>query len=216
MKREPGNRNPGDALRGLRQIFPGKDATRGKRQAEGPELRVDENLSIRALRPEDAERIYFLVETNRTYLQAWLSWIEQIRNIQDARNFVQTVRYRDVYDSLWVLGIWYGSKLVGLLDFNEGDRNTRTIAIGYWLAALYQGKGIVTRACARCMDYLFDEQDVEKIVLKCAVENESSRAVAQRLHFSWDSVVHDAGTVDGKTVDLIVYAMTRGEWQSYR
>ncbi|RMG62294.1 MAG: GNAT family N-acetyltransferase, partial [Bacteroidetes bacterium] len=120
---------------------------------EGPYLQIDDSTSLRPLTETDGERVFFLVASNRSYLQAWLSWIESIRTLADARRFVRAVDYRDVFTGQWVWGIWYQDKLVGLLDCNEGHRGRREISIGYWLAAGYQGKGIATRAARRCVDH---------------------------------------------------------------
>jgi ribosomal-protein-serine acetyltransferase len=55
--------------------------------------------------------------------------------------------------------------------------------IGYCLDAALQGKGIVTQACRTMVRHAFDEHQLKKVVISCAIDNPHSRAVAERLGF---------------------------------
>lgn len=44
-------------------------------------------------------------------------------------------------------GIFFTSKLVGVIGFNKIDWQNKQANIDYWLAANYQGRGIITTAC---------------------------------------------------------------------
>ncbi|MDP5169883.1 MAG: GNAT family N-acetyltransferase [Bacteroidia bacterium] len=176
-------------------------------------LKVDEGLFLRALRPSDDERLYVMIESNRWHLEPWLSWIEDIHNLPDTRNFLKTITYRSIYAGGWVFGIEYQGKLVGLMDFNEGNAEEKSIALGYWLDVDSEGQGLITKAVRRCVQYLFDEQDVSKIYIKCATDNLRSEAVPKRLDFNWEGIYYHAGEVKGKAVDLVIYTMEAPNWK---
>ncbi|MCI4671541.1 MAG: GNAT family N-acetyltransferase [Bacteroidia bacterium] len=181
-----------------------------------PDLPAGAGVSLRSLQLEDLNRLFDLIEQNRYHLQRWLSWIQSIQTMADCKNFLFSVNYKSVYSGKWVFGIWYGAELVGLLDMNEPNSNKKEISIGYWIAEAFQGKGIVSRAVTCCMDYLFTEKKVEKIIIKCATENHRSKAIAQRLGFEWESVTHDAGQVNGRWVDLDKFVMEKQVWFNKR
>ncbi|RMG74794.1 MAG: N-acetyltransferase [Bacteroidetes bacterium] len=62
------------------------------------------------------------------------------------------------------------------------------------------------------MDYLFEAQGVEQILIKVATGNEASRAIAERLGFGWEDIQHDAGRVGGQMVDILTYRMDARQW----
>jgi ribosomal-protein-serine acetyltransferase len=181
-------------------------------QTLAPELVVDEDIVLKSLDMNDSRRIFDLVDKNREHLEAWLSWIQKIQSLKDSRSFVRAVGYKDIFAGRWVYGIWYQHQLVGMIDFNEGDRELNQVAIGYWLSHDFQGKGIITRSAEKCIDYLFKEQQVNRVLIKCATDNYRSQAVAKRLHFNWEGIDREVGTVNGKSVDLIIYGILYREW----
>ncbi|MEL7339951.1 MAG: GNAT family protein, partial [Bacteroidota bacterium] len=102
----------------------------------------------------------------------------------------------------------------GLIDFNEGDRSQHKVGVGYWIAKGYQGKGIVSRAVQRWVDYVFESQTVKKVQIKCATTNERSQAVARRMGFQLAYIEPPVEVLPGQTQSLKVFTMTEQEWQS--
>ncbi len=52
------------------------------------------------------------------------------------------------------------------------------------LVASYQGREILTKACGALIDYLFREKAVDFVEIRCAVENERSCGIPERLGLS--------------------------------
>ncbi len=163
--------------------------------------------------PSDDERLYVMIESNRWHLEPWLSWIEDIHTLADTRRFLKTLNYKSIYGGGWVFGIEYQGKLVGLMDFNEGTKGEQSISLGYWLDVDAEGQGLITRAVKRCIEYLFEEQGVQKIYIKCATDNVRSEAVPKRLDFTWEGIDYFAGQVKGKSVDLTIYSLEVENWK---
>jgi ribosomal-protein-serine acetyltransferase len=177
---------------------------------------VDEDLLLQELRIKDIDRLFTLIDTNREHLQQWLSWIKRVQTRDDCRTFVNQTSYRNIFAGRWVYGVWYLDDLVGLIDFNEGLRSINQVSMGYWLSLAAQGKGIMTRSVRACLDYAFNEQHLHKVVVKCASDNFRSQAIPIRLRFSWEGLHHDAGTINGREVDMISYSMVYRDWARVR
>lgn len=196
----------------LRNMFPIRKPLRPFWHKPAPELMVDDEIILKSLTSADGPRVFELVDANRRHLQEWLTWIEKIQTLKDSMSFVRNVRYRDIFEGRWVYGVWYMEELVGLIDFNEGDKENNQVALGYWLNKEHQGKGIITRAVSKCLDYAFDEQHIHKVIIRCATNNLKSQAIPMRLNFTWEGMDHNAGTVNGKTVDMVAYGMLYRDW----
>lgn len=181
-----------------------------------PELQVDAELELRSLRWEDTPRLFQLIESNRSHLQTWLSWVNKVRSVDDTRSFMHYLDYRDIFSGRWVYGIWYKEDMVGLMDFNEGEREFMQVSIGYWLSREHQGKGIITRCVKRALDYAFEEHRLRKVLIKCATGNLRSQAVPLRLHFAWEGIEHESGTLHGEPVNMMIYAMRYHDWKELR
>lgn len=179
-------------------------------------LQVDAEIQLLALRPSDAKPLYHLVENNRAYLEAWLPWAWQMQQVSDLKKFIKQLRFRDVYSGRMVFGIWFREELVGLIDFNEGDRYQQKVGVGYWIAKSYQGMGIVTRAVQRWVDYVFETETVKKVHIKCASTNERSQAVAMRLGFELEHIEPPTEILPGQHQSFKVFALTHKRWHSHQ
>ena len=198
----------------LPRLRPLRRALLNLRPRLAPELIVDEALQLQALRVEDSDPIFSLIEDNREHLLRWLPWVKNIRSRHTCRQFVRKARYRNIFAGQWVYAIWFQGEIVGLLDFNEGEPELRQVSLGYWLGEKYQRQGIVTRAVRTSLDYVFSEQHILRVLIKCAAKNVRSQRVPQRLDFSWQGIEHEVGTLHGEVVDMVVYSMSRQQWEA--
>lgn len=200
----------------LRKWFPIRKALRPLLFKPAPEIIISEQILLKSLEPDHVDLLFQLIEDNRAYLQRWISWIETIKTYAECKAFVNGVRYKDIFAGQWVYGIWHEEELVGLLDFNEADRELNQISIGYWLDQQIQSKGIATQSVMHCLDYVFEDLQLHRVLIKCAEENLRSQAIPQRLGFTWDGIELEAGTVNGETVHMITYSMLYREWATAR
>lgn len=93
------------------------------------------------------------------------------------------------------------------------DRANRKASIGYWLGEQFQGLGLMTKACKACIDYLFDEQHLHRVEIRCAVENKRSRAIPERLGFTNEGTIRESEWLYDHFVDHVVYGMLSREWK---
>ncbi|HEV2660378.1 MAG TPA: GNAT family protein, partial [Ktedonobacteraceae bacterium] len=92
------------------------------------------------------------------------------------------------------------------------DRTKSQVEIGYWLAAPFQGKGIMTKACRVMVDYAFTRLGVQKVVIRCALGNTRSCAIPQRLGFQHEGIVKQGEWLYDHFVDLNVFGMLASDW----
>ena len=55
-------------------------------------LEIDRGTYLRLLNVNDADRIFQLVEQNRTYLSEWLPWVDGTQSVDDTNAFLDNGR----------------------------------------------------------------------------------------------------------------------------
>jgi ribosomal-protein-serine acetyltransferase len=187
-------------------------------------LPVGDRYQLRLLQPSDAQELFALTNTNRTYLQQWLPWLNSIEQLDDTQKFIASTQQQFDRDLGFATAIWdLGTRenscwhpiMLGLLGFNRIDRQNRIAYIGYWLAADCQGRGIMTAACRCLIDYAFSTMALNRIVIACASENKSSRAIPQRLGFTHEGTTRDAEWLYDRFVNHEIYALLQRDWYSH-
>lgn len=64
------------------------------------------------------------------------------------------------------------------------------------------------------VDYAFNELNLNRVEIRCAVENKKSRAIPERLHFVNEGCIRQAEWLYDHYVDHIVYGMLKEEWKA--
>jgi ribosomal-protein-serine acetyltransferase len=74
----------------------------------------------------------------------------------------------------------------------------------------------MTRACRFLVDHAFDEPKLNRVQIRCAVGNTKSQAIPERLGFTNEGTLRQAGRLYGRFVDIVIYSTLADEWQRLR
>src|SRR5699024_7198382 len=175
---------------------------------------VDQHMKLRMLTIRDAEPLFQLIESSRTYLKEWLSWLSKTRNLTDVRptikeSFQTYANQRDLR-----AGIFIDNILVGVLSYNEFDWQNKIGYIGYWLGKDFQVKAIMTQAVAICIDYRVKESNLNKIDIRTAFENIKSQMIPKRVNLKQEGHLRQAEWLYHHYVDHLVFGMLKEDWNS--
>jgi RimJ/RimL family protein N-acetyltransferase len=69
-------------------------------------------------------------------------------------------------------------QFIGIMDYMTEDNGSGNR--GFWLAGPWQGRGYMTEAVIAVQDYLFFELQLDRIVVKNAVDNPASRRIKEK------------------------------------
>jgi ribosomal-protein-serine acetyltransferase len=175
---------------------------------------VAEGIEIRQFSPEEAETVFAVVDRNREYLRQWLPWVDLSQSVDDIRQFTQRVGQQFEAGQGPNAGIWIDGVFSGSIGSHAFDQANRSCSIGYWIDAGHQRKGAVTRCCVSLLDYLFHEEGLHRVEIRCGTGNARSSAVPRRLGFSLAGVVREAQWVNDRWVDLEVWSMLEQNWRN--
>lgn len=174
--------------------------------------KVGEEIELRQFEERHAEELFALIEQNRRRLY----WLPASHSLEDTRKFIRHWLEKSAESKGFKAGIWCGGALAGAVGFNNIDWQNKSVSLGYWLAAPFEGRGFVTQSCRVLIDHAFGGLGLNRVEIRCAAGNRRSRAIPERLGFTMEGVLRQAEWVGGRKDDQVVYGLLAGEWEAGR
>lgn len=175
-------------------------------------ITVDENISLEFLQVIHAESLYNVVNANRAYLKVWLPWVDHMQNVANFRQHIIETNKRAADKTDYAFAIIIDKNIVGRMGLHHINQQNKIGEIGYWLADGMQGRGIITRCCKALLTHGFTVLDLNRIEIKCGLRNSKSKAIPEKLGFKQEGILKQAEWLNGKFIDLYLYAMLKEEW----
>lgn len=179
-------------------------------------LKVDHEIELQLFQRHHALQLYQLVEENREHLRKWLPWVDSMVSPYDFEAVIPVWLNQIAENSAYNLGIVYKGELVGSIGLHQIDWYNKMASIGYYLAKKAEGHGIITRTVQAVINYAFFALGLNRIEIRCGVQNLKSRAIPERLGFVKEGIIRDGEHLNGYFHDLIIYSMLAREWHSER
>jgi len=168
-------------------------------------------VALRLLEERDAPELDAVVEANREYLARWMPWAAD-NTEQDTLDYIRRVRKQLADNDGLTTAITVDGRIAGSVGMVSVSWRDLSTEIGYWLAAEHQGRGIMTAAVRAYLDYAFDTLELNRVGVKAAIKNARSRAVPERLGFTYEGTEREAERLGGRAHDLASYSMLNTEW----
>ena len=173
---------------------------------------IREGFELRLVEERHADEMFATVDRNRGYLRQWLPWVDATKRVDDSLAFIRSVLEMFAAQDGFTAAIWHRERVAGVIGTHRIDWRNRRVELGYWLAEEFQGRGLMSDACRLAIAHLFGEMDLHRVEIRCAAGNAKSNAIPRRLGFKHEGTLRDAELVNGRYLDLLVYAMLKSEW----
>jgi ribosomal-protein-serine acetyltransferase len=178
-------------------------------------IKVSDDVTLKEIELSDAPIIFKTIKKQRSYLGKWLPFVALTQTQSDTEEFINSIHHTPAAMREFVFVILYDLQFCGLIGFKGTDRINRRTELGYWLSEAYQKKGIVTASVRSLLDFAFGELGINRIQLRCAVENHPSKSIPLRLGFQPEEIERAGELLSGgEFADLQVYSMLLSEWKS--
>ncbi|MDD3281315.1 MAG: GNAT family N-acetyltransferase [Bacteroidales bacterium] len=169
-------------------------------------LIVNDSISLHQISKEDAEDIFNAIDSQRDYLRKWLPFVETTNTIKDTLAFINDCIAKNEI----VFVIRYKHAFAGLIGFKDADNQNKKIEIGYWLSENFQHRGLITSSLKKLTTFAFEHLKMNRIQIKCAVNNLASKRIPQTNGFQFEGIERDGELLsDGHFTDLEVYSLLR-------
>lgn len=166
---------------------------------------------LRVLQEGDAEELHALIDANRAHLSSWLTWAGS-QTFGDTLAFIKRGEERvGVGDGLHC-AVRQDGRIVGVVSYMDVNFRHRHTTLGYWLDKNHQGRGLAIGAVRTLVEHAFRIWKLNRVEIRAAVENNRSRALAERLGFVQEGLLRQAEFVNGCFLDTVVYGVTAEGW----
>ena len=172
---------------------------------------INDDVKLSLSISQYADALFELTDRNRDFLKQWLPWLDTVTEPADTKDFIETQLTRFQQGEALHVTIFYRDRIAGVLGYNRIDQTNDTGHIGYWLAQEYNGKGIMRESVKDLIDLGFKYYSLNRIEIRCAVENYKSRAIPEYLGFQQEGIIRMAEKVYGKHLDHVVYGLLKRE-----
>lgn len=177
------------------------------------QITINQDLALRMITPEDAEKVFALTDASREYLKEWLPWLDFTRELADTKAYIEGCIKGHKANSSLSLVILFNNEIVGIAGFNTINPSNKIGTIGYWLSEGAQGHGIMTKTAKALLQYAFETLKLHKVEIRVAEANHKSRAIPERLGFMQEGTIRAAEWLYDHYVDHVIYGLLVNEWQ---
>lgn len=172
-------------------------------------------LLLRPFVAADAASLLVAVDGERLRLARWMPWVPYSTAVSDFAIFIDGATRSEADGIAFHRGLFSDGAPAGAIGASL-DLVNHCAEVGYWLASEWEGRGVVTEAVGSMLGFLFEEMAVHRVVLRAAMENRRSRAVAERLGFEFEGVLRGALWLEDRPTDTALYSLLEPEWREHR
>jgi len=175
-------------------------------------IELDMETVLRQLNQSDSQNIFNAIDGQRGYLGKWLPFVELTKEIADTEAFVDSIVNASEDSFEYVFTIRKRNEFIGLIGFKSTDHLNKKTEIGYWLSENFQKQGIISNSVEKLCNFAFDTLDINRVQIKCAVENKASIKIPERLGFKCEGIERQGELLEGNIyTDLVVYSKLKSE-----
>jgi ribosomal-protein-alanine N-acetyltransferase len=129
-----------------------------------------------------------------------------LNEVQDQLNWYRELRENG-------RGNWWGiclrggvNIMIGNGGFNNWRKEHKSIEIGYWILPEFHGKGYATEAVNAMCNFAFEHLDIHRVEAIVESDNEASKRMLSKLHFTDEGVRRQCEIKNGRYIDLCCFA----------
>lgn len=127
--------------------------------------------------------------------------------VKDARSFIATQQRKDPAENF---AIQYNSEVIGGIGILlKEDVSRLNGEIGYWLAELFWGKGIITEAIRQMTGYAFTSFKLNRIYAEVFAHNKASMKALEKNGYYLECIRKNAVIKNNAVLDDHIYVLLR-------
>ena len=183
-------------------------------QHDGTKTLETERLILRPFKLSDAGDM-FSNWANSPAVCRFLSW-EPHKSVEATRELLArwVEGYQDGNTYNWVMELKEIGQAIGGVSLVELSEKHQNCELGYCIGERFWGKGLMTEAVGRVIEFLFTDVGLHRVAAKHAAHNPGSGRVMEKCGMVREGTLRQAWLMrDGTYEDTHVWAILREEWE---
>lgn len=176
-----------------------------------PESLDTPGLVLRRYRPVDAGAVHEAVMESVAEVAPYETWCHEGYTLDEA------AEHAGGWERAWEAGSAYyfavrdaaTGRYLGSCGLCPLEREHATAGLGFWVRTCDTGRGVATSAARLVAEAGFDHLGLNRIELLIAVQNTSSRRVAQKLGAAYEGTLRKRLVLPAGPTDMAMYALLR-------
>lgn len=169
-----------------------------------------DRLILRKFTIQDAQDM-FDSYCSREIVTRFLRWLPH-RTCEETSRYLDKVilsQYKQDYSYCWAIELKESGKVVGCVDIRSMDLSTMKCTLGCVLSDDYWQKGLMTEACKKIIEFMFQEGFV-RVQSHCQTGNIASKTLLKKLGMTYEGTLRKYD-IDryGQIVDCEIYSIVK-------
>jgi len=161
---------------------------------------------VRGFRPDDAPSL----ARHANDRSVWINLRDQFPHPYSLADAEHWIREAAGLEPQTHFAIAVDGAAAGAIGFHlKKDVRRRSAEIGYWLGREFWGRGIATEALRAVTGHAFGRFDIVRLYAGVFEGNRASMRVLEKAGYTREALLRKAITKDGRTIDLVLYAIVR-------
>ncbi|MGV3589690.1 MAG: GNAT family N-acetyltransferase [Adhaeribacter sp.] len=185
--------------------------------AEETEL-ITARLRLRPYQEPDTKAFLDLIQENKIRLApSFPSRVRVTNRYEEALRLIKRFRVDWQLGQVYAFGIWRKeqNQYIGDISLKNFDHSVPKAEVGYYLAVSSEGSGYGTEALRAVINFAFGKLGVNKLYIRCALQNKRSYELAERCGFRREGLIRqDFRDNSRQLIDVYYYGLTRSDFNA--
>jgi ribosomal-protein-serine acetyltransferase len=166
--------------------------------------------SLRVYAATDAEALYEAARESVAKVYPWLPWCHPDYTLAEAVEWVSSrAQLIDAGQEYHFAIAGSDGRFLGGCSLNQINRIHRYANLGYWVRTSETGRGVATEVVRQLAEFAFQNTDLVRLEIVCAVGNGRSQRVAERAGAYREGILRHRLVLHGEPVDAVMYSLVR-------
>lgn len=174
-------------------------------------------LLLRLPNEADGIKIKAFDERNKEHLSPWRSTTGEAKKDHKAQITQWDQEFKEDKSIRFLLFLKDNleGEIIGFCNFTQIFRGAfQACYLGYHIDKGFEGKGLMSEAVAKAIDYMFEQQNLHRIMANYMPSNEKSARILQKLGFVVEGYAKKYLLINGQWEDHILTSKTNESWLS--
>ena len=160
--------------------------------------------------------LHEVIINEKARLSKWLPWAIAYDKLEDSRMYSELTMKNFESKKSFGFTILVSGKAVGVMGTHNVDYTNQRTTIGYWISQDYEGKGIVSKGVNALLQFCFEDLNLNKVEIWCALDNMRSNNIPKNLGFKHEGVLREVEKGISGFIDVNVYGLLKSEWKKFK